>query len=290
MKALDYYNYELYKGNETEPLVTSLLNDKASDYYKLVCGSSYDSSVPLIPDTEYTIKVEYWTPDYKKIEKELKFKTKSYDFSDYTLEYDESYKAVRIKSNEILMGTTEASRSDSKNGEYQKIELKKNSYKSIDFYDNSNLEANKTYYYNFAITKYNSETEKYDVLYKTTEPKSVTVGKLPPKSVDSTTIKVHQGITGVKFEWNAVDDATKYKVFVKQYSAYSSYPNLVEEEVTDTVFEFDAVKYIEDFTTYSAIHFRDYSFGVYAINEAGESNTTSCKFNIALLKNCTSNL
>ena len=277
MKALKSYDYELYKGNETEPLFKSSLNNKASDFSKRIYGSAYDYTKPLTPDTEYTIKVEYWTPDYHTYKKELKFKTKAYDFSDYTLEYDEIYKGVRIKSDEILNGTVIVSRSDKVDGEYQ--EVNRISSGTIDVYDKNNLETNKTYYYNFAVTKYNSATTQYDVLYKSTEPKFITLGKLPPNAVDKDSIKVYQGITGVKFEWNAVKDASKYKVSVKEKS-YSSVPALVEEEVTDTVYEFDAVKYIEDFTTYSAIHFRDYEIYISAENEAGASDSVYRKFNI----------
>lgn len=280
MEALDYYDYELYKGNETEPLYTSMLNDESSDYYKRIFGSAYDSTKPLTPDTEYTIKVEYWTPDWHTYTRELKFKTKAYDFSDYTLEYDDIYKGIRIKSNEILIGQVAAWRSDKVDGDYQKVNLTNNSNYVVDVYDKNNLETNKTYYYKFAVTKYNYDTSEYDILYESTEPKSITVGKLPPKAVDKDSIKIYQGITGVKFEWDAVKDATKYKVSVKPDSAYLSDPALVEEEITDTIYEFDALKYIEDFTTYSAIHYRDYNVYITAMNEAGNSGYVYRTFNI----------
>lgn len=279
MEALDYYDYKLYKGNETEPLVTSLMNDEPSDFYRIVCGNAY-SAVALSPDTEYTLKVTYWTPDYHTYERELKFKTKAYDFSDYTLEYDDYYKGVRIKSDEILFGTVVVYRSDKIDGKYQEVKLRKISYSDIDVCDDNNLETNKTYYYKFAVTKYNYNTAEDEVLYESAEPKSITLGQLAPKPVDKNSIKVHQGITGVKFEWDAVEDATKYWVSVKPYNSYLSDPNIVGEEVTDTVYEFDALKYIEDFTTYSSIHFRDYNIYITALNEAGESSSISYKFNI----------
>ena len=279
MKALRYYDYKLYKGNETEPLVTSLMNDEPSDFYRIVCGNAY-SAVALSPDTEYTLKVTYSTPDYHTYERELKFKTKAYDFSDYTLEYDDYYKGVRIKSDEILFGTVVVYRSDKIDGKYQEVKLRKISYSDIDVCDDNNLETNKTYYYKFAVTKYNYNTAEDELLYESAEPKSITLGQLAPKSVDKNSIKVHQGITGVKFEWDAVEDATKYWVSVKPNNSYLSDPNIVGEEVTDTVYEFDALKYIEDFTTYSSIHYRKYDFYITAQNEAGDSNSIYYTFTI----------
>ncbi len=284
MEALRYYSYKLYKGEETEPVTEDGYNSEASDYYQRISGSGYSSTKGLIPDTEYTIKVEYTTSDYKTIKKELKFKTKPYDFSDYTLGYDDIYKAVRITSEELNIGSVTAWRSDKADGEYIEVKLKTNNSNYVDVYDDNNLENNKTYYYKFAVKKYNSETGAYDVLYKSTEPKAITLGKLAPKAVDEDSIKIHQGITRVKFEWDAVKDATKYKVSVQPYSTYLSEPALVEEEVTDTVYEFNALKYIEDFTTYSSIHYRDYKISITAVNEVGNSDSIYRKFNIDDIK------
>lgn len=276
MKALSYYGYELYKGNENEPVTESIMNDDETDFYKGVYGNAYNSATPLEPDTEYTIKVTYHTSDYKTIKKELKFKTKPYDFSDYTLEYDDIYRGVRIKSEEVLIGQTEVYRSDKVDGEYEKIDIEKKSTNSIDFLDRNNLQPNKTYYYKFIVTKYNSNTTNYDVLYESTEAKYITLGNLAPKPVDKDSIKIHRGITRVKFEWDAAANATKYKVSVKPYSIYSSNPNLVEAEVTEPVYEFNALEYIEDFV----INTSSYTLRIIAQNDVGESNYIEYTFKI----------
>ena len=270
MKNLNKFTYSLYQGDSTTPMYESTRRDK-SDFYLDIIGSDY-SSTPLTPNTKYKIKVVYTRDsDYSTFEKSLEFTTKEYDFSDYTLSYDDIYDAVSVNSDELPYENLLVTRSESADGEYVAVKGRNLSSSYIRYIDEDNLTSNKTYYYKFAITKYNSETKNYDVLYECKEPKSITLGVIPPGKVDESSIKIHQGITAVKFNWEPVAGASNYQVVIKK-GLFSS-TQVDSNTVTKPEYEFDAVKYGGDYSSSS-------TFKVYicAVNEAGSSDSVYKEF------------
>ena len=276
MKELSNYSYTLYKKDSTESVCSGTRYNDSDFYIGIDGGSTSYATKPLEPNTNYTLKVTYTKKsDYKTFEKTLDFKTKEYDFSNYTLSFDDSiYKTVCIESPERPLETLKAYRSESIDGEYKEIPLHDNLYSYIKTYDDSgDLVPDKTYYYKFAITKYNSSTGKYDVLYECSEPKSITLGNIPPKAVEKESIKVQQGITAVKINWEPVSGADSYRIVVKE--GYYSSTERDTKTVTEPVYEFDALKYAPDFS--SSTTFR---VSIYAKNEAGESDSVEKDFKI----------
>ena len=262
LQTLTSYEYFLYKESNTNSEYSSWNNDDNLSIKKSIYADKY-SEEPLIPNTNYTLKITYTLKNYDKVERSVTFKTKSYDFSSYKLEYDDIYDTVYIYTNELKVGDLKVYRSETADGEYSEIEIEGGAYPFLFCRDESDtLETDKTYYYKFKVFESNSEK----VLYESTTPLSIKVGVIPPESVNMESLKVLQGITRVKFTWDEVDGADEYdiKVTTDSYSAEV----LDTKTVTEAAYEFDAIECVENFTLSSN---KEYEIRITAKNAGGTS-------------------
>lgn len=262
LQTLSSYEYFLYKESNTNSEYSSWNNDDNLSIKKSIYADKY-SEEPLIPNTNYTLKITYTLKNYDKVERSVTFKTKPYDFSSYKLEYDDIYDTVYIYTNELKVGDLKVYRSETADGEYSEIEIEGGAYPFLFCRDESDtLETDKTYYYKFKVFESNSEK----VLYESTTPLSIKVGVIPPESVNMESLKTLQGITRVKFTWDEVDGADEYdiKVTTDSYSAEV----LDTKTVTEAAYEFDAIKCVENFTLSSN---KEYEIRITAKNAGGTS-------------------
>ena len=262
LQTLSSYEYFLYKESNTNSEYSSWNNDDNLSIKKSIYADKY-SEEPLIPNTNYTLKITYTLKNYDKVERSVTFKTKPYDFSSYKLEYDDIYDTVYIYTNELKVGDLKVYRSETADGEYSEIEIEGGAYPFLFCRDESDtLETDKTYYYKFKVFESNSEK----VLYESTTPLSIKVGVIPPESVNMESLKTLQGITRVKFTWDEVDGADEYdiKVTTDSYSAEV----LDTKTVTEAAYEFDAIECVENFTLSSN---KEYEIRITAKNAGGTS-------------------
>lgn len=262
LQTLTSYEYFLYKESNTNSEYSSWNNDDNLSIKKSIYADKY-SEEPLIPNTNYTLKITYTSKDYEKIERTITFKTKPYDFSSYKLEYDDIYDTVYIYTNELKVGDLKVYRSETPDGEYSEIKIEGGAYPFLFCRDESDtLETDKTYYYKFKI--FDSSSDK--LLYESTTPLSIKVGVIPPESVNMESLKTLQGITRVKFTWDEVDGADEYdiKVTTDSYSAEV----LDTKTVTEAAYEFDAIECVENFTLSSN---KEYEIRITAKNAGGTS-------------------
>ena len=152
LQTLSSYEYFLYKESNTNSEYSSWNNDDNLSIKKSIYADKY-SEEPLIPNTNYTLKITYTTKDYEKIERTITFKTKPYDFSSYKIEYDDDiYDTVYIYTNELKVGDLKVYRSETADGEYSEIEIEAGAYPFLFCRDESDtLETDKTYYYKIKI-------------------------------------------------------------------------------------------------------------------------------------------
>ena len=262
LQTLSSYEYFLYKESNTNSEYSSWNNDDNLSIKKSIYADKY-SEEPLIPNTNYTLKITYTSKDYEKIERTITFKTKPYDFSSYKLQYDDIYDTVYIYTNELKVGDLKVYRSETPDGEYSEIEIEAGAYPFLFCRDESDtLETDKTYYYKIKI--FDSSSDK--LLYESTTPLSIKVGVIPPESVNMESLKTLQGITRVKFTWDEVDGADEYdiKVTTDSYSAEV----LDTKTVTEAAYEFDAIECVENFTLSSN---KEYEIRITAKNAGGTS-------------------
>lgn len=262
LQTLTSYEYFLYKESNTNSEYSSWNNDDNLSIKKSIYADKY-SEEPLIPNTNYTLKITYTSKDYEKIERTITFKTKPYDFSSYKLEYDDIYDTVYIYTKELKVGDLKVYRSETPDGEYSEIKIEGGAYPFLFCRDESDtLETDKTYYYKFKI--FDSSSDK--LLYESTTPLSIKVGVIPPESVNMESLKTLQGITRVKFTWDEVDGADEYdiKVTTDSYSAEV----LDTKTVTEAAYEFDAIECVENFTLSSN---KEYEIRITAKNAGGTS-------------------
>ena len=262
LQTLTSYEYFLYKESNTNSEYSSWNNDDNLSIKKSIYADKY-SEEPLIPNTNYTLKITYTSKDYEKIERTITFKTKPYDFSSYKLEYDDIYDTVYIYTNELKVGDLKVYRSETADGEYSEIKIEGGAYPFLFCRDESDtLETDKTYYYKFKVFESNSDK----LLYESTTPLSIKVGVIPPGPVNMESLKTLQGITRVKFTWDEVDGADEYdiKVTTDSYSAEV----LDTKTVTEAAYEFDAIECVENFTLSSN---KEYEIRITAKNAGGTS-------------------
>ena len=276
LQTLSSFEYFLYKENNKDYEYSSWNNDDNLSIEKIIYAEK-SSKKSLIPNTNYTLKINYTLKGYEKVERTLTFKTKAYDFSSYRIEYDDDiFDTVYIYTNELKVGDLKVYRSETADGEYSEIEIEEVDSSFVYCRDESDtLETDKTYYYKFKI--FDSSSDK--VLYESTTPLSVKVGVIPPNYVNMESLKVLQGITRVKLTWDKVDGATEYdiKVTTDSYSPVV----LDTKTVTETTYEFDAIKCEEDFTLSS---YNEYKIIITAKNAGGTSLEKSSTFDLKLPK------
>ena len=274
LKTLSSFEYFLYRENNTDYEYSSWNND---DNEKIIYADKY-SKKPLIPNTNYTLKITYTLNNYERIERTLTFKTKPYDFSSYTIEYkDDIYHTVYIYTNELKVGDLKVYRSETADGEYSEIEIKteiaEGDYPFLFCSDESDtLETDKTYYYKFKVFESNSE----NIVYESTTPLSVKVGVIPPNYVNMESLKILQGITRVTFTWDEVDGADEYDVEVTSDSNYGTVFDT--KTVTEATYEFDAIECVENFT----LSRKKYRIKITAKNVGGNSLEKYSSFTINL--------
>lgn len=278
LQTLSSYEYFLYKESNTNSEYSSWNNDDNLSIKKSIYADKY-SEEPLIPNTNYTLKITYTSKDYEKIERTITFKTKPYDFSSYKIEYDDDiYDTVYIYTNELKVGDLKVYRSETADGEYSEIEIEEVDSSFVYCRDESDtLETDKTYYYKFKI--FDSSSDK--LLYESTTPLSVKTGVIPPNYVNMESLKVLQGITRVKLTWDKVDGATEYdiKVTTDSYSGEV----LDTKTVTEAAYEFDAIKYDESFSL-SGSRDKEYEIRITAKNAGGTSLEKYESFYLSLPK------
>ena len=276
LQTLSSYEYFLYKESNTNSEYSSWNNDDNLSIKKSIYADKY-SEEPLIPNTNYTLKITYTSKDYEKIERTITFKTKPYDFSSYKIEYDDDiYDTVYIYTNELKVGDLKVYRSETADGEYSEIEIEEVDSSFVYCRDESDtLETDKTYYYKFKI--FDSSSDK--LLYESTTPLSIKVGVIPPNYVNMESLKVLQGITRVKLTWDKVDGATEYdiKVTTDSYSGEV----LDTKTVTEAAYEFDAIKCVENFTLSNN---KEYRIKITAKNAGGTSLEKYESFYLSLPK------
>lgn len=261
LQTLTSYEYFLYKESNTNSEYSSWNNDDNLSIKKSIYADKY-SEEPLIPNTNYTLKITYTSKDYEKIERTITFKTKPYDFSSYKLQYDDIYDTVYIYTKELKVGDLKVYRSETADGEYSEIEIEGGAYPFLFCRDESDtLETDKTYYYKFKI--FDSSSDK--LLYESTTPLSIKVGVIRPQPINGKSLKALQGITRVKFTWDEVDGADEYDIEVKNYGDV-----LDTKTVTETIYEFDAIKYDESFSLSGSID-KKYEIRIAAKNAGGIS-------------------
>lgn len=277
LQTLTSYEYFLYKESNTNSEYSSWNNDDNLSIKKSIYADKY-SEEPLIPNTNYTLKITYTSKDYEKIERTITFKTKPYDFSSYKLQYDDIYDTVYIYTKELKVGDLKVYRSETADGEYSEIEIEGGAYPFLFCRDESDtLETDKTYYYKFKI--FDSSSDK--LLYESTTPLSIKVGVIPPQPINGKSLKALQGITRVKFTWDEVDGADEYDIEVKTDSYYGDV--LDTKTVTETIYEFDAIKYDESFSLSGSID-KEYEIRITAKNAGGISPTIIKSFYLRLPK------
>lgn len=263
LQTLTSYEYFLYKESNTNSEYSSWNNDDNLSIKKSIYADKY-SEEPLIPNTNYTLKITYTSKDYEKIERTITFKTKPYDFSSYKLEYNDIYDTVCIYTNELKVGDLKVYRSETADGEYSEIEIEGGAYPFLFCRDESDtLETDKTYYYKFKV--FESSSDK--LLYESTTPLSIKVGVIPPGPVNMESLKILQGITRVKFTWDEVDGADEYYVEVRADDLWD--PIVLDTKtVTESAYEFDAIECVENFTLSSN---KEYEIRITAKNAGGTS-------------------
>ena len=277
LQTLSSYEYFLYKESNTNSEYSSWNNDDNLSIKKSIYADKY-SEEPLIPNTNYTLKITYTSKDYEKIERTITFKTKPYDFSSYKLQYNDIYDTVYIYTKELKVGDLKVYRSETADGEYSEIEIEEVDSSFVYCRDESDtLETDKTYYYKFKI--FDSSSDK--LLYESTTPLSVKTGVIPPNYVNMESLKVLQGITRVKLTWDKVDGATEYdiKVTTDSYSGEV----LDTKTVTEAAYEFDAIKYDESFSL-SGSRDKEYEIRITAKNAGGTSLEKYESFYLSLPK------
>ncbi len=251
MKELYRYEYDLFEGDNLTAIKHEWRSD-STDFWIYIHAGEYRIK-PLNPNTKYTLKIKYNLKSGETIDKTLEFTTKAYDFSDITIEYDaDIYKKVIIESDEYYLDSSyDASikiyRSETADGEYKEVSASQDSSSdSIKYYDDDKLESNKTYYYKLKVVKNNSD----QVLFESAEPKSVTIGVVIPGKVDEDSIKISNGITAVKVEWEPVVGADCYifsfgnRTYVSSFTA-----NIVAaKEVTTTSYIVEGLEPGSDYT------------------------------------------
>lgn len=278
LQTLSSFEYFLYKENNKDYEYSSWNNDDNLSIEKIIYAEK-SSKKPLIPNTNYTLKINYTLKGYEKVERTLTFKTKAYDFSSYRIEYDDDiFDTVYIYTNELKVGDLKVYRSETADGEYSEIEIEEVDSSFVYCRDESDtLETDKTYYYKFKI--FDSSSDK--LLYESTTPLSVKTGVIPPNYVNMESLKVLQGITRVKLTWDKVDGATEYdiKVTTDSYSPVV----LDTKTVTETTYEFDAIKYDESFSL-SGSRDKEYKIRITAKNAGGTSLEKYESFYLSLPK------
>ena len=90
-----------------------------------------------------------------------------------------------------------------------------------------------------------------------------------------------QGITRVKFTWDEVDGADEYDIEVETDSYYGDV--LDTKTVTETIYEFDAIKYDESFSLSGSID-KKYEIRITAKNAGGTSLEKYESFYLSLPK------
>ena len=279
LQTLSSYEYFLYKESNTNSEYSSWNNDDNLSIKKSIYADKY-SEEPLIPNTNYTLKITYTSKDYEKIERTITFKTKPYDFSSYKIEYDDDiYDTVYIYTNELKVGDLKVYRSETADGEYSEIKIEGGAYPFLFCRDESDtLETDKTYYYKFKI--FDSSSDK--LLYESTTPLSIKVGVIPPNYVNMESLKVLQGITRVKLTWDKVDGATEYDIKVTTDDIWD--PVVLDTKtVTEAAYEFDAIKYDESFSL-SGSRDKEYEIRITAKNAGGTSLEKYKSFYLSLPK------
>lgn len=263
LQTLSSYEYFLYKESNTNSEYSSWNNDDNLSIKKSIYADKF-SEEPLIPNTNYTLKITYTLKNYDKIERSVTFKTKPYDFSSYKLQYDDIYDTVYIYTNELKVGDLKVYRSETADGEYSEIKIEGGAYPFLFCRDESDtLETDKTYYYKIKI--FDSSSDK--LLYESTTPLSIKVGVIPPEPVNMESLKTLQGITRVKFTWDEVDGADEYYVEVRADDLWD--PIVLDTKtVTEAAYEFDAIECVENFTLSSN---KEYEIRITAKNAGGTS-------------------
>ena len=276
LQTLSKYSISLYKEDNTNPEYSISYYSSDLSFKKTIYADAYAKDA-LIPNTNYTLEIEYITKDHDEVERFLTFKTKAYDFSSYELKYEDEEDTIYIYTNELKVGNLDVYRSESIDGEYSEISTISNKDNSFFMYyydsDSETLETNKTYYYKFEI--YDSTSSK-NLLYKSTTPLSVTTGVIPPKSVDMASLKYIQGITRVQLTWDEVKDADEYDIVVTNNSSTV----LDTKTVTEAAYEFDAIQCEENFTFGS--RYKEYKINITAKNAGGTSSTENGRFTLSV--------
>ena len=263
LQTLSSFEYFLYKENNKDYEYSSWNNDDNLSIEKIIYAEK-SSKKPLIPNTNYTLKINYTLKGYEKVERSVTFKTKPYDFSSYKLEYDDIFDTVYIYTNELKVGDLKVYRSETADGEYSEIEIEEVDSSFVYCRDESDtLETDKTYYYKFKI--FDSSSDK--LLYESTTPLSVKTGVIRPNYVNMESLKTLQGITRVKFTWDEVDGADEYYVEVRADDLWD--PIVLDTKtVTESAYEFDAIECVENFTLSSN---KEYEIRITAKNAGGTS-------------------